>query len=132
MRILVVIASLVVCTVAFGRDYYRGYAFGPYGYPYGDPYFVSPRTELELSRIREELRVQRLQAVVRGRERAAQINALRGQANASYQVSAGQACYYRTVGGMELCDDLFEAGSTDYARCEGLVQERNPGCSLTR
>ena len=132
MRILIVIASLVVSTVAFGRDYYRGYAVGPYGYPYGDPYFVSPRTELELSRIRQELRLQRLQESARSRERDAQINALRGQANASYQVSAMQACYYRTVGGMELCEDLFEAGSTDYARCEVLVKERNPGCSLTR
>lgn len=132
MRILLVIATLVVSTVAVGRDYYRGHAYGPYNYPYGDPYFVSPHTARELSRIREELRAQRFRAVARGREQDAQINALRSQANASYQVSASQACYYRTVGGMELCEDLFETDSTDYARCAGLVKDRNPGCSLTR
>ena len=131
MRVLVIVASLAISTLAFGHDYYRGYAFGRYGYPYGDPYIYSPRTERELARIREELRTQRLQAGARGRERDAEINTLRGQANASHQISAAQACYYRTVGGLELCDDLFEADSDDYSRCETLVEERNPGCALT-
>ena len=78
------------------------------------------------------MRAQRLREGERDRELNAQMNALRNQANASYQVSATQACYYRTVGGMELCEDLFESDSADSARCEALVKERNPGCSLTR
>ena len=44
------------------------------------------------------------------------------------QVSAAQACYYRTVGGLELCADLFDKESDDHGRCARLVAERNPGC----
>ena len=99
-----------------------------YGYGYDYPYYHAPRTDLELSRIRGELTQQRRRAAAESRERSAEFEVLRRQLYNRNQVSAAQACYYRTTGGLELCADLFEEQSPDRDRCETLVRERNPGC----
>ena len=126
MRALIAAAGLMLSTAVSGYDYSYDYGYGYPGYPF--PLYESPRTAAELARIRDQLRAQRIQGAAEDRERAAEMDALRQQVNARYQVSAEQACYYRKTGGLELCDDLFDAGSPDHDHCAGLVRDRNPGC----
>jgi len=114
------LVGLVLPACAWAHEY-------PY-YGYDYPYYSSPRTDLELSRIRSELNQQRRRAAVESRERNAEFDVLRRELDNRYRISAEQACYYRTTGGLELCADLFEAQTSDRERCETLVRERNPGC----
>ncbi|MFT4562129.1 MAG: hypothetical protein ACI9BW_001873 [Gammaproteobacteria bacterium] len=105
-----------------------------YGYPYAGPhrsyaYPRDPSLDLEISRIRRDLRVQRLNEGLQQRRHDQELNFLRQQATTNQNVSADQACYYRSTGGFELCADLFAADPVELASCEDLVFQRNPDCN---
>lgn len=109
---------------------YDGRLTYPYSVPYRHYGFSHrPDAELELSRMRRELRNQRrFESEQRQRQRQ-ELNLLRQQAFADHRVSAQQACYYRSTGGFELCADLFAKETQDHGACEVLVAQRNPGCN---
>jgi len=109
----------------YDRFYYPYYGYGAYGY-YG-PYRWE--RNLELSRIRQELRNQRLRETQRTRRQDRELELLRQQSMRDYKVGARQACYYRSTGGFELCADLFGDDSGALDECEALVIMRNPGCN---
>ena len=123
-------AVLGVALLACGAASAGGYRYGHPYYGYTHPYYAypPPRVERELSRIRDELRGQRARSEAQSRAQEREIGLLRQQVNTRYQISAEQACYYRVVGGMEVCEDLFEGNPEELARCEALVRDRNPGC----
>ena len=105
-----------------------------YYYPYTGPhrsygYRHRPNIDLDLSQIRRDLRAQRLSESADRRQHEQELNLLRQHAMKSQQVSAGQACYYRSTGGFELCADLFTSDTNELAECETLVIQRNPGCN---
>ena len=100
---------------------YRGYSL-----PYRDPH-----TDLEISRLRRDLRQQHLQEGSDRRRHEQEIDLLRQQSMVGHQVSAEQACYYRSTGGFELCADLFSDDETERKQCDALVVQRNPGCNKT-
>tara|TARA_R110002073_G_scaffold29040_13_gene91756 strand:- start:1813 stop:2259 length:447 start_codon:yes stop_codon:yes gene_type:complete len=97
--------------------------YDAYGY-YGAPYRSDDA--LELARIRRELRDQRRLDNERARRQEQEINLLRQQTMTDHQISAQQACYYRSTGGFELCADLFAPDSAAFADCEGRVIQRQP------
>lgn len=119
-------ASIAPCEAYGDRfvvPYYGGYGYGYYNGPYrGDD-------ALELARIRRELRKQRGLDLERARRREQEMGLLRQQAMTSHQITAQQACYYRSTGGFELCADLFTQGSEAFADCESRVIQRNPSCN---
>lgn len=125
----IAVYSLAMITPAsvYGCDYY--FAF-PHRSACYDFYFnYPPQMYRDLSRLEGELRRQRLSENQQRREHDRDIEALRQQAFANQQVSAMQACYYRTTGGFELCADLFAQEPREQERCEALVARRNPGCN---
>ncbi len=110
---------------AYGDRFVVPY-YGAYGY-YSAPYRSDDA--LELARIRRELREQRRLETERARRQEHEISLLRQQTMSDHQVSAQQACYYRSTGGFELCADLFTPGSDAFADCEARVIQRNPSCN---
>ncbi len=125
-----VVALVAIQTPASAYDgrLYRPYA-GPYrsyGFPYRDP-----RTDLEISRLRRDIREQRLHDGADRRRHEQEISLLRQQTMVSHQVSAQQACYYRSTGGFELCADLFSDDEAKRTQCDALVVQRNPSCNET-
>ena len=104
-------------SAAYGSRY-RNYA-----------YSTRPHIDLEISRIRRDLRGQQFSDSVERRRHEQELNLLRQQATSSMRVSADQACYYRSTGGFELCADLFPTGGSQLAACEALVVKRNPACN---
>jgi hypothetical protein len=101
----------------------------PYSFPYRSyAYPYAPDSALELSRIRRELRSQRIRQSEQRRQRQEELNLLRQQAFDNHRVGARQACYYRSTGGFELCADLFNEGTAEFAECEAMVIRRNPSC----
>ena len=117
-------ASIAPCE-AYGDRFLVPY-YGAYGY-YNAPYNTDDT--LELARIRRELRDQRRLDSARTRAQEQEINLLRQQTMTGHQVSAQQACYYRSTGGFELCADLFTRDSEAFADCESRVIQRNPSCN---
>ena len=119
-------ASILPCEAYGDRfvvPYYGGYGYGYYNGPYRSD------DTLELARIRRELRDQRRLNTERARRQEQEIDLLRQRTMADHQVSARQACYYRSTGGFELCADLFTQGSEAFADCESRVIQRNPSCN---
>lgn len=110
-------------------------AFDPYVlYPYAgvDRYYgtgARAYTDLELARLRQEMREQRFLDSRDRRAHQREMERLQQQSFSAQQTSARQACYYRSTGGFELCADLFAADSAEFERCEALVIQRNPGCN---
>ena len=45
------------------------------------------------------------------------------------QLNCDAIRYYRFNAGLDLCEDLFDAASTEYAACREKVVEKNPGCA---
>lgn len=117
-------ASIAPCE-AYGDRFLVPY-YGAYGY-YNAPYRGDDA--LELARIRRELRDQRRLDNARARRQEQEISLLRQQAMSDHQISAQQACYYRSTGGFELCADLFTPDSEAFADCESRVIMRNPSCN---
>ena len=106
----------------------RGY------YPYSGPvqnYGYARRydTDHEVSRLRRELRNQRLVENRQRRQQDQELILLRQQALSNHQLSARQACYYRSTGGFELCADLFDEQTEEFVACDALVVRRNPSCN---
>jgi len=106
----------------------RGY------YPYSGPvqnYGYARRydTDHEVSRLRRELRNQRLVESRQRRHQEQELHLLRQQALSNHQLSARQACYYRSTGGFELCADLFDEQTEEFVACDALVVRRNPSCN---
>jgi hypothetical protein len=128
-RILLLAALLLIIPgtspayYAYGYHPRSSFYYPYYGYPY------RPYPDIELSRIRRELRGQRLQMDAQARQQGQELNLLRQQALANHQVTAQQACYYRSTGGFELCADLFEPDTLGLVDCEELVVLRNPSCN---
>ncbi len=110
---------------AYGDRFLVPY-YGAYGY-YSAPYRSDDT--LELARIRRELRAQRRLDAERARRQEHEIRLLRQQTMTDHQVSAEQACYYRSTGGFELCADLFTPDSEAFRDCEAHVIQRNPSCN---
>ena len=101
-----------------------------YGWRYRNySYSTLPHVELEISRIRRDLRNQQFSDSLERRRHEQELNLLRQRATSSMRVSADQACYYRSTGGFELCTDLFPADESEFAACEALVVQRNPECN---
>ena len=123
--IIVLLALAWPCFGDYGGRYY-GPNFRYYGY-YNGPYH--PDHYLELARIRRELRDQRRLGTARLRRQEQQLDLLRQQNLVNHQVTARQACYYRSTGGFELCADLYTQGSDEFAACESLVIRRNHSCN---
>jgi hypothetical protein len=124
------ILILMLCVVPFTA---KAYDYR-YGYPYVGPYrsYAYPGSlnlDLEISDIRRDLRAQRLNENLQQRRHDQELNLLRQQAAKNQNISADQACYYRSTGGFELCADLFAADPEELASCEGLVIQRNPDCN---
>jgi len=125
-----VIAAVLSCVgmspcAAYG-DRFIVPDYDAYGY-YTAPYRSDDA--LELARIRRELRDQRRLDNERARRQEQEINLLRQQTMTDHQISAQQACYYRSTGGFELCADLFARDSAAFADCEARVIQRNPSCN---
>ena len=123
--IILVIAWLP--NLACGHDDGFSYPSAGGSRSYGHPDIYCGDQDLELSRIRRELRNQRLRESAQ--QRLQKLDLLRQQATTSQQISAEQACYYRSTGGFELCCDLFDADKAELTACEALVAKRNPGCT---
>lgn len=123
VRLLLILAPSSV----YGCDYF--YPFPHRSSCYGYYYNYQPQLKSDLSRLESEFRRRRLSDHLQLRQLDREVDALRQQAFASQQVSAAQACYYRTTGGFELCADLFDEQAQERERCEALVVRRNPGCN---
>lgn len=120
------LVALPTATSGYGDRLYYPYA-GPYrGYGFS---YRHPHTDLEVSRLRRDLREQRLQDGTNRRRHEQELDLLRQQTLVNHQVSAQQACYYRSTGGFELCMDLFSVDEPGRAHCEALVVQRNSGCN---
>lgn len=122
------VSMVVLCLVwlpASATSYFHNYGYsGPY---YG--YRPSLRYDAETARLRDALRAGRRHLREQQVQQATQLRILSNQVDATYRVSAGQACYYRLTGGYEACEDMFDSGSEKHTLCEEKVRHRNPGCS---
>ena len=127
------ILIVLLATVSTTANGYDGRLYHPYAGPYrsyGFPY-RNPHADLEISRLRRDLRKQRLHDGSDRRRHEQEIGLLRQQSLVNHQVSAQQACYYRSTGGFELCSDLFSDDDPERKQCDALVVQRNPGCNET-
>jgi hypothetical protein len=119
----VAVASAHVPDASAGGYYYHGRPYG-YGFP-GDRLGLSR----DMAKLRDQMRSQQMQLQQQIRLQEEQIRLLRAQVSAQHQITGMQACYYRLSAGMETCEDLFAAGSTELRACRERVFERNPGCA---
>lgn len=125
--LLLLIMSAALSRFAFAHgDLGYGLGYDPYRYYGGAARFDN---DIELSRIRRQLNQQRRSDQAQQRRSEEEINLLRQRNQNIQQLSANQACYYRSTGGFELCADLFAAESTEFTDCEARVVARNPGCN---
>lgn len=125
-RSVAFIVLVLLCGVhAAGADRLYDPYVGRYGVYGGGRYY----DDIELSRIRSELRDQRRLGEVQQRQQQQELELMREQAFSNRQISSRQACYYRSTGGFELCADLFAADSQEFSDCEALVLQRNPSCN---
>lgn len=142
MRLLALLLAALLCSPVGATSFYYGspygyrsagfhhYAYPGYGYRYPRyGYFYDPYFNSELSRTRDQLRVERLHQLNQAEQFNQQMTQLRSQVDYGHQVSAEQACYYRTTGGFEACEDMFDADSDQRQQCEESVRLRNPGCN---
>lgn len=121
--------SLAIITPGsvYGCDYF--FSFPHRSSCYGYDYNYALDLSRDLSRLEGEFRRRRLADKAQLRQLDREIEALRQRSFITQQVSAAQACYYRTTGGFELCADLFAEQAQERERCEALVVRRNPGCN---
>lgn len=125
----VALLALAWFSPAQSSDYRSGYA-GSYYYPYSG---YQAHENLRLRREMDDLgqQVQRQQRLLdeQVRQQQEQTRLLRQQQTARWRMTARQACYYRTEGGLELCDSLFDADPDRHATCVATVKQLNPGCA---
>jgi hypothetical protein len=124
------LAALAVGLLAASSGGIAHAAGSYYGYPYdyghrGEAFALRK----DMARMRDQMRLQQRQLQEQIRLQHEQIRLLREQVAAQRRVTGMQACYYRLTAGIETCDDLFEPETTEHARCQSSVLERNPGCA---
>jgi hypothetical protein len=124
--LFVLLAGLPAVSNGYNDRLYYPYASAQRGY--GFPY-RHPQSDLEVSRLRQDLREQRLYDDVARRRQNQELDLLRQQTVVNHQISAQQACYYRSTGGFELCVDLYADKDDARAACDALVVQRNPSCN---
>ena len=127
------IGTTLICaayvTGANAVDYRFGYS-NSYHYPYGGfRANESFRLRREIDHLGDQVQRQQRQLDAQIRQQQEQTRLLRQQQSAQQQLTARQACYYRTNGGLDLCDRLFDARSKKHAACVETVSEMNPGCA---
>ena len=123
------VVAVLLCTpcssIVLAQDYrYRH----PHDYGYRD-FGRDPWLQQDMTRMRKDMRRQQRQIEEQTRLQEEQTRLLRQQGDARHRVTAMQACYYRYDAGMDLCDDLFDKGSAEYAACLERVVEKNPACA---
>jgi len=127
---IVAVLLCAACTSGAQADNYRhGYSYRHH-YPY-DIYVSHDKYRLrqDMNRLREQMQRQQKQLGEQVRLQQEQTRLLRQQQSAQHRVTAMQACYYRFNAGLDLCEDLFDAASKEYAACHEKVVEKNPGCT---
>ena len=123
------IAAVLLFTLCAWDAQGGGYYYGDY-YPYdGHGYHERQALRQDMYRLREDMRRQHRRLEEQARLQQEQTRLLRQQQSAQQRVMAMQACYYRFDAGLELCGDLFDSASPDYAACRERVVEKNPGCA---
>ena len=129
-RLLGDIIAVLLCAACFSSTQAEDYKYYRYGYPYRD-YHPDKRYELrqDMNRLRAQINRQEKQLKAQIRLQQEQTRLLRQQASAQHRVTAMQACFYRFNAGLDLCEDLFDAASIEYAACLEKVMEKNPGCA---
>ena len=109
---------------AEGRIHYR-YVY-PHGYHYPD---YQPGLRRDMKRLREQMHGQQRRMEEQVRLQEEQNRFLRQQVTEQQRVTGLQACFYRFDAGLDLCEDLFDLTSPEYAECRDIVVEKNPSCS---
>lgn len=114
-------------STVLAQDYWYRY---PYYYDYGQPYVGRDLLlQQDVTRLREDMRRQQRQIEEQTRLQEEQTRLLRQQGSTQHRVSAMQACYYRYDAGLDLCEDLFDKASAEYAACLEKVVASNPACA---
>lgn len=127
---IVAVLLCVACTSGAQAENYRyGYPYRHH-YPYDNYEFHDKyRLRQDMNRLREQMQRQQKQLKEQVRLQQEQTRLLRQGQSAQHQATAMQACYYRFNAGLDLCEDLFDAASAEYAACRAKVVEKNPGCA---
>jgi hypothetical protein len=123
--ILLALLCAFCASTALAQDYW-------YRYPheYGNPYFGRDLLlQQDMIRLREDMRRQQRQIEEQTRLQEEQTRLLRQQGSIQHRVTGMQACYYRFDAGLDLCEDLFDQASAEYAACLEKVVENNPACA---
>jgi len=128
LRIAVVLFGTACALDALAADYRFGYPnrYYPDGY-YGLRNGLGLRQDMK--HIDDQMRQQQWQLEEQTRQQQEQTRLLRQQQSAQQRLTATQACYYRSDGGLDLCDRLFDAASEKHTACIETVKEINPGCA---
>ena len=123
-------AVIVLCTLCAGAAYADKQRYKRHYQPYRD-YYPEERFELrqDMRRLRDQIERQQRQIERQVRLQQEQTRLLRQQASTRNRLSAMQACYYRLNAGLDLCEDLFDTATKEYAACLEKVGEKNPGCA---
>ena len=116
---------------AFGQevkaaDYRFGYSNSHY-YRYG--VHENFRLRREIDNLSDQMKRQQRRLDEQTRQQQEQTRLLQQQQSEQLQITGKQACYYRTNGGLDLCDRLFGATSTKHSACVETVREMNSGCA---
>ncbi len=123
------IAAVLLCALCVWDARAGGYWYRDY-YPYdAQEYHERQRLRQDMRRLREDMRRQHRRLEEQARLQQEQTRLLRQQQSAQQRIMAMQACYYRFDAGLELCEDLFDSASSEYAACSEKVVEKNPGCA---
>ncbi len=103
----------------------------PYGYYPYDSFGYSNNFGLrqDVNRLNKQLQQQQRKLREQNRQQEEQTRLLRQQQASQQQFTAMQACYYRYQGGLDICENLFDAESREYSACFKKAIELNPGCS---
>ena len=120
-------AILILSVLGGACEAYDVWIDEPYLWRY--PYYGGIYDDVELARLRDELRAQRLFDRDAQQRQQQGLELLRQQAFSERRINARQACYDRTTGGFEVCADLFAPDTPEFDDCEALVLRRNPSCN---
>jgi hypothetical protein len=127
LGVFAVLLFISWCSVVLAQDYRYRY---PYYYDYGQPYVGRDLLlQQDVTRLREDMRRQQRQIEEQTRLQEEQTRLLRQQGSTQHRVTAMQACYYRYDAGLDLCEDLFDKTSAEYAACLEKVVASNPACA---
>lgn len=128
-RIFVVLLCAACGSGAYAGDYRYAHPHRHH-YPY-ENFELHDRYRVcqDMTRLREQMRRQQRQLEQQSRLQQEQTRILRQQGSAQHRVTATQACCYRFNAGLDLCENLFDLASKEYAACREKVVEKNAGCA---